>query len=117
MPPINPATLNVDLTRIENAEVRRAIRQLIQQLQEVITQQQVQIEALVEMTVDKHIWSLSEYRRYVQKLSQNLITGRAHAAAAQAARERMAGLQADTQAMELRETDVSDDEGRQVYRL
>ncbi len=71
MPPLNLATLNVDLTRIENAEVRRAIRQLVQQLQEVITQQQIQIEALVEMTVEKHVWSMSEYRRYVLKLSQN----------------------------------------------
>ena len=63
-------TLNVDLTRIENAEVRRAVRQLIQQLQEIISQQQVEIEALLEMMLDKNLSSISEFRRHVQRIAQ-----------------------------------------------
>ena len=114
MPPINLATLNVDLTRIENPEIRRAIRHLIQQLQEIISQQQVQIEALVEMTVDKHVWSQSEYRRYVQKISQSA-TGRPerpHTVPVPPVRDQASDLQANP-----RETDVPDDQSHQVYRL
>lgn len=114
MPPINLATLNVDLTRIENPEIRRAIRQLVQQLQEIISQQQIQIEALVEMTVDKHVWSQSEYRHYVQRIAQNA-TGRPdrfHAVQMPPARDQGAALQANP-----REPDLTEDTGRQVYRL
>lgn len=113
MPPINLATLNVDLSRIENPEVRRAIRHLIQQLQEIISQQQVQIEALVEMTVDKHVWSQSEYRRYVQKIMQSA-AGRADRphVPIPPARDQAAALQVNP-----KESDISEDTGRQVYRL
>lgn len=113
MPPINLATLNVDLTRIENPEIRRAIRHLIQQLQEIISQQQVQIEALVEMTVDKHVWSQSEYRRYVQKITQSA-TGRADRphVPLPPIRDQAAALQANP-----KESDISEETGRQVYRL
>jgi hypothetical protein len=114
MPQVNLPTLNVDLTRIENAEVRRAIRQLIRQLQEIVAQQQVQIEALIEMTVDKHIWSLGEYRRAIQKISQSASgrNDRIHAQVAQVMRDNTAGLQATPQ-----EVDAPDDQGRQIYRL
>ncbi len=114
MPQINLPTLNVDLTRIENAEVRRAVRQLIQQLQEIVTQQQVQIEALIELAVDKHVGSMSEYRRYVQKIAQNA-TGRnerIHAQIAQTMRDNTVGLQATPQEM-----DIPEEQGRQIYRL
>ncbi len=111
MPPINLATLNVDLSRIDNPEIRRAIRQMIQQLQEIISQQQIQLEALVEMTVDKHVWSQSEYRRYVQKIAQTA-TGRADRPHAPPIRDQAVALQASP-----RETDLTDDTGRQVYRL
>lgn len=113
MPPINLATLNVDLTRIENAEVRRAIRQLIQQLQEIIVQQQLQIEALVEMTVDKHVWSMSEYRRYLQKLSQTAAVrpDRMHPQPPAHVHDQSASLQA-------RATESDNpEEGRHVYKL
>ena len=114
MPPINLATLNVDLTRIENPEVRRTIRQLVQQLQEVISQQQVQIEALVEMTVDKHVWSQSEYRRYIQKIAQSATgrTDRPHAVPLPPIRDQAAALQVNP-----KESDISEETGRQVYRL
>ncbi len=111
MPPINLATLNVDLSRIESPEIRRAIRQLIQQLQEIISQQQIQIEALVEMTVDKHVWSQSEYRRYVQKIAQTA-TGRTEHPHTPPVREQAASVEATP-----REMDITDDTGRQVYRL
>ena len=111
MPPINLATLNVDLSRIESPEIRRSIRQLIQQLQEIISQQQIQIEALVEMTVDKHVWSQSEYRRYVQKIAQTA-TGRTERPHIPPVRDQAASLEATPNEM-----DITDDTGRQVYRL
>jgi hypothetical protein len=114
MPPINLATLSVDLSRIENPEIRRTLRQLIQQLQEIISQQQIQIEALVEMTVDKHVWSQSEYRHYVQRIAQSA-TGRSdrvQTAMMPPMRDQAAALQANP-----READVTEDTGRQVYRL
>lgn len=63
--------INVDLTRIENAEVRRAMRQLVQQMQETIAQQQLHIEALIELILEKHIASSSEYKRQLQRIAQH----------------------------------------------
>lgn len=108
------STLNVDLTRIENAEVRRALRQLIMQLQETITQQQVEIEALLEMMLDKHLSSVSEFKRHVQLIRQRTSerADRLHSQVAQAMREETQNLQVTP-----RETKAPESEDRQVYRL
>lgn len=114
MPQLPPNSLNVDLTRIENAEVRRAIRQLIQQMQEIITQQQVEIEALLELMLDKNISSVGEFRRHVQRIAQRASerNERVHSQVAQAMRERNHSLEATP-----REVESDEQEGRQVYRL
>lgn len=107
--------LNVDLTRIENAEVRRAVRQLVQQLQETIARQQVEIEALLELMLEKHIASLSEFRRQVQRVSQHATerNERVHSQAVQTVTPQPpANLQVNP-----READVQEEQGRQVYRL
>lgn len=64
-------SLNVDLTRIENAETRRALRQIVQQTQESIDLQQVEIEALLELMLEKHLAGLSEFKRIVQRIQQH----------------------------------------------
>jgi len=66
------------------------------------------------MTVDKHVWSQSEYRRYVLKISQNAAgrSDRPHSAPVPPIRDQAAELQVNPP-----DTDVSDGEGRHVYRL
>ncbi len=104
--------LNVDLSRIENAEVRRALRQLIQQLQETIVQQQIEIEALLEMMLDKHLSSMSEFKRHVQILRQRAgeRNDRLRTQVTQALR--------DTQSLQVDPSEIEpEDTGHRVYRL
>lgn len=106
--------LNVDLTRIENAEVRRAVRQLVQQLQETIARQQIEIEALLELMLEKHVASLSEFRRQVQRVQQHSSerNERVHSQVVQTVTPQPpANLQVTAREVEAPE------EGRQVYRL
>lgn len=63
--------LNVDVTRIESAETRRTLRAMTQQLHEIIGQQQTEIEALLQMITDKHIGSMGEFKRYVQRIAEH----------------------------------------------
>ena len=104
--------INVDLTRIENAEVRRAVRQLTQQVQEIISQQQIEIEALLQLMLDKNVSSISEFRRHVQRMAQRASerNDRVHSQIAQTMRDN--GLQATP-----REVAPEEPESRQVYRL
>jgi hypothetical protein len=113
--PQNPDTsLSVDLTRIENAEVRRAVRSLMQQMQQVIDRQQTQIEALLEMVLDKHVGSIGEYKHYMQRSAQHAdqrLAERVRVQVAPAART------APPAPVEKREDVEVTDEGRHVYRL
>lgn len=72
--------LNVDVTRITDAETRRALRNAVQQMQQVVDRQQIEIEALLEMMLEKHIGSLGEFKRHVQKIQQRQTerAGRVH---------------------------------------
>jgi hypothetical protein len=114
MPQITTSTLNVDLTRIDNAEVRRALRQFVQQVQETINEQQVEIEALLDLMLDKHVASLGEFKRHVQliRLRSNERTERLHTQVAQAMREGKSSLQVTP-----REVEVPEESGRHVYKL
>jgi hypothetical protein len=71
----------VDLAQISDPDVRRAIRSVYGELSETIQRQQMEIEALLEMMVDKHVGSISEFKRSVQKLQQGGVkAGRVHEA-------------------------------------
>ena len=61
---------NLDLTRIDDPETRRAIRAVHQQLTETISRQQMEIEALVEVLMEKHMTSIGEFRRHMMRVSQ-----------------------------------------------
>ena len=104
--------LSVDLSRIENAEVRRAIRQLVQQLQETILHQQIQIEALLELITERNVASLSEFRRAVNQVTARASerTGRIHEHVSQAVSP--ASLQANA-----REAEPVEEPTRRVYKL
>lgn len=112
MPQPNVHTISVDLSRIDNAEVRRAMRQLVMQLQETIALQQAQIEALLELITEKHVASLSEFRRAMQQLIDRKTErlGRIHSEVAHAA---------STPPVQnpLRNVDEPEENGHKIYRL
>jgi hypothetical protein len=60
----------LDLSRVDDPETRRAIRAIHQQMTETISRQQMEIEALVEVLIEKHMTSIGEFRRHMMKVSQ-----------------------------------------------
>jgi hypothetical protein len=117
------ASLNVDLTRVTDPEVRKAFRNLVQQVQQALDTQQIEIEAMLEMMVDKHVGSLSEFKRNVQKIQQRTTerAERVHLQLSQTLREqnRPKPVPAPAPAPASQAQDDSDDPepGRHVYRL
>src|SRR3954462_3933562 len=60
----------LDLSRVDDPETRRAIRAVHQQMNETISRQQNQIEALVEVLIEKHMTSIGEFRRHMMRVGQ-----------------------------------------------
>ena len=61
---------SLDLSRVDDPETRRAIRAVHQQMTETISRQQMEIEALVEVLIEKHMTSIGEFRRHMMRVSQ-----------------------------------------------
>lgn len=64
-------TATVDVSTISDPDTRRALRGLLQvnqHLQAKVVQQQQEIEALLQMMVEKHIGSLGEFKRHMIRL-------------------------------------------------
>jgi hypothetical protein len=73
-----PSGPQVDLTHIEDPHVRRAIRAVAQYSHGVelrLRQQQQEIEALLQMMIEKHVGSLGEFKRHLLKLQQGDVRG------------------------------------------
>jgi hypothetical protein len=60
----------LDLSRVDDPETRRALRAVHQHMTETITRQQMEIEALVEVLIEKHMTSIGEFRRHMMRVSQ-----------------------------------------------
>ncbi|HEV8379866.1 MAG TPA: hypothetical protein VGP99_13530 [Tepidisphaeraceae bacterium] len=60
----------LDLSRVDDPETRRALRAVHQQMTETISRQQMEIEALVEVLIEKHMTSIGEFRRHMMRVSQ-----------------------------------------------
>jgi hypothetical protein len=61
----------IDVSTIVDPDIRRAFRgilQINQQLSTRINQQQQEIEALLQMMIEKHVGSLGEFKRHMMKL-------------------------------------------------
>ena len=61
----------VDVSAIPDPDVRRALRAVVQVNQHLsaqIQQQQQEIEALLQMLIEKHVGSLGEFKRHMIKL-------------------------------------------------
>ena len=65
-----PQAPALDLSRVDDPETRRAIRAVHQSMADTMARQQMEIEALVEVLMEKHLTSIGEFRRHMQKLSQ-----------------------------------------------
>jgi hypothetical protein len=62
---------NVDVSTISDPDIRRALRSVVQQNQALtarIHQQQQEIEALLQMMLEKHVGSVSEFKRHMLRL-------------------------------------------------
>ncbi|MGE5611531.1 MAG: hypothetical protein ACM359_19935 [Bacillota bacterium] len=64
-----PAVL--DFASIEDPSVRRAMQALQQHLNDALARQQIEIDAMLELMLEKHITSLSEFKRQVVRLQQD----------------------------------------------
>jgi hypothetical protein len=88
---------NVDVSTITDPDIRRAFRTVVQQNQQLTArmhQQQQEIEALLQMMLEKHVGSVGEFKRHMLKLQtgdargerlHGMITGHAPNGAAPAA--------------------------------
>jgi hypothetical protein len=65
----------LDLNRIQDPDVRRALRSIHQQMTETMARHQLEIDAIIETMLEKHIGSVSELRRQILKLQQNVAKG------------------------------------------
>ena len=62
---------NVDVSTISDPDIRRAFRSMVQQNQALsarVHQQQQEIEALLQMMLEKHVGSVGEFKRHMLKL-------------------------------------------------
>ena len=62
---------NVDVSTITDPDIRRAFRMMVQQNQQLTArmhQQQQEIESLLQMMLEKHVGSVSEFKRHMLKL-------------------------------------------------
>lgn len=69
--PDTPRHDSLDLSLVADPDVRRALKIFHQQMTETIARQQMEIDALVETLLEKHITSMGEFKRIVAKLQQD----------------------------------------------
>jgi hypothetical protein len=84
---------------------------MVQQLHEIAHQQQIEIEALLEMITDKHIGSMGEFRRYVQRITEN------DSQRAARVHTQLTRVLQEPGAEKSKEREPEPEVGRQVYRL
>lgn len=65
-------TESLDLRLVDDPGVRQALRAMHQQLLEALHRQQMQIDALVDLLVEKNLTSLGELKRQMLKMQQNV---------------------------------------------
>ena len=61
----------LDLSQIEDHHVRRAIKTLHTQMTTTLHRQQLEIDALLEMMLEKHVGSIGEFKRHLVRLQQD----------------------------------------------
>ena len=61
-----------DLSHIQDPDVRRALRVMNQQVTEALNRHQMEIEALVEVLLERHLTSIGEFKRASNELRHTL---------------------------------------------
>lgn len=59
-----------EISDIRDPDVRRAVRAIHQDLKDSVDRHQLEIEALVQIMLEKRVMSMSEYRLHVSRLQQ-----------------------------------------------
>jgi len=68
--PSSPHAGTVDFSSIPDPDVRRALRAMYQELSSTVQRQEIEIQAILEMMLEKHVGSIGEYKRHLNKLQQ-----------------------------------------------
>lgn len=85
------------LSSVPDPDVRRALRAMYHDLHQTIEKHQLEIQALLEMMLEKHVGSIGEYKRHLTRLQQGgvprseRIQGQLGAATGMTPRERLGG--------------------------
>lgn len=58
------------LNNIPDPDVRRAMRRMHDHYEAALSKQQMEIEALLEMLLEKHVGSIGEYKRHLVRMQQ-----------------------------------------------
>jgi hypothetical protein len=61
---------HVDFSTIPDPDVRRALRAMYQELISTVQRQEIEIQAILELMLEKHVGSIGEYKRLLTKLQQ-----------------------------------------------
>jgi hypothetical protein len=74
----DPTHLSVDVTAVDDPQARRVLRAIQHEYQTALTRQQVEIDVIFEVLLEKHLTSVGELRRHMTKLQQQQtgVTGR-----------------------------------------
>jgi ATP-dependent Zn protease len=81
MPETTAQSTRLDLASIADPDVRRVLRQMHEQYRAILDRQQVEIEAILEMLIDKRLGSLGEFKLNASRLQEkNIRSERFHEA-------------------------------------
>lgn len=58
------------IASIPDPDLRRALRAVYHDLHGIIEKQQIEIQALLEVILEKHVTSIGEYKRHLTRLQQ-----------------------------------------------
>ena len=61
----------LDVSQIDDPTVRRALKTLHTQMTNMLHRQQLEIDALLELMMEKHISSIGEFKRQLVRLQQD----------------------------------------------
>jgi hypothetical protein len=70
-PTTKPDGIESQIALIADPAARRAMRALQQEVVSTLSKQQTEIDALLEMMMEKHVGSLGEFKRHLVRLQQN----------------------------------------------
>ncbi len=81
MSDVSSQASGLELSMVADSDVRRAMRSMHQQMTDALAKQQLELDALLGILLEKNIASLSEFKRQIQRLQQNQVrTQRIHTA-------------------------------------